>query len=352
MTVQTISPAQTAGKDRLAAFSADSPRVRVGVAGIGHQTREHLIPALLGLERAQIRAVVDLVPDARDDLADRFGVDLRYERIDQMLDSGEIDCVVAACPPQAHEEISDACIEAGIPVFVEKPPATSTAVLTDLAAAAEAHNVVTGVGMNFRWAAPIQQLVALLASGEHGGVEVVSVRHVASKPRTPMWGMTLWRSFLLAQAIHPIDLLTTMAGSTVRTLRSSCRLGDDNVSIGAQIDFTSGAIGTLVTGTQAPRFEHRVEVSTTTGVTICLTDLTDLTIAGSAVPTPGPVVRGETRRWRPSPMHVGYERTGFSGELAAFLNAATTGNAFTPSLRDLVSTYQVMDQLDPHRSQR
>jgi len=206
--------------------------------------------------------------------------------------------------------------------------------------------------MNFRWATPILHLAGLLASGEYGQVEMVTIRHVASKPRAPMWGLDLWRSFLLAQAIHPIDLLITLAGSEPREVRSSRRLGADSVTIGAQVEFGNSTIGTLVIGTQAPRFEHRVEVNTTIGVTLTLSDLADLSIAGAPTAGRGPTLRGETRRWRPSPMNVGYDRTGFAGELSAFLTSVSTGTAFTPSLDDLVATYQVIDQIDQQGSAR
>jgi predicted dehydrogenase len=117
------------------------------------------------------------------------------------------------------------------------------------------------------------------------------------------------------------------------------------------VEFDNGAIGALVTGTQAPRFEHRVEVNTTTGVTLSLTDLADLSIAGAPAGH-GTTVRGETRRRRPSPMNVGYDRTGFEGELSAFLTSVSTGRAFTPAFDDLVPTYRLIDQIDPRRSAR
>lgn len=352
MTVEIPTRAVPSVQERPTTGDADTPLVRVGIAGIGQQTREHLLPALLGLPAARLRAVVDPAEPARDDLAERLGIRRRYSRVEDLLEAGEVDCVIAACPPQAHEQIAAACLDAGVPVFLEKPPAVTTQGLVALAVQASAGAVVSGVGMNFRWAAPILHLAGLLAGGEYGQVEMVTVRHVASKPRAPMWGMDLWRSFMLAQAIHPIDLLITLAGSPPREVRSGQRLGPDSVTIGVQVEFDNGAIGTLVTGTQAPRFEHRIEVNTTTGVTLSLTDLTDLSIAGAPSSAQGATVRGETRRWRPSPMNVGYDRTGFEGELSAFLTSVSTGRAFTPAFEDLVPTYRLIDQIDPHRSAR
>ncbi len=180
----------------------------MGVVGVGEQTTNHLLPALLALPKMRIAALVDPLRERRDSLADRIGVSAGFDSVAQLLAEGEVDAVVAACPPPAHEQIAEAAIAAGVPVFVEKPPAVTTATLVELADAAVASGVVTGVGMNFRWAAPVRRIRALLDGGAYGRPTAIVVRHVASKPRAPMWGLSLLRSFLLAQAIHPVDLLT------------------------------------------------------------------------------------------------------------------------------------------------
>jgi predicted dehydrogenase len=69
--------------------------------------------------------------------------------------------------------------------------------------------------MNFRWAASVRLIRVLLDSGSYGRPTTIAVRHMASKPRVPMWGLSLLCSFLLAQAIHPVDLLLQMFGEPV-----------------------------------------------------------------------------------------------------------------------------------------
>lgn len=327
---------------------AGPPRpVRVGVLGAGEQSTSHLLPALLRLPHARITVLADPVPSRRDRLAERLGVPVRLSSVTEVVASGQVDCLVAACPPQAHEEIAAAAIEAGVPVFVEKPPAVSTAALTELAAAAESAGVITGVGMNFRWAAPIHRIREVLTGPPRGIPSMISVRHVASKPTGPMWDLPLWRTFLLAQAIHPIDLLLTLAGSPAVDIQPACRLAGSGVWLGLQLQHANDTISTLVCGNQAPRFEHRVEVTTTAGITAALSDLAELNIAGVSADHTRPGQGGTSSRWRPSPLDVGYDRTGFGGELAAFCAAVATSHRFTPSLADLVPTYRIMDQLNP-----
>lgn len=333
---------------RTAGCPAAPPRpVRVGVLGAGEQSTAHLVPALLRLPHARITVLADPVTARRDLLAERLGVPVRLTSVTEVIASGQVDCIVAACPPRAHELIAAVAIEAGMPVFVEKPPAVSTTSLTELAAAAESAGVVTGVGMNFRWAAPIHRLRQALTDQTSGVPSMISVRHVASKPTSPMWDLPLWRTFLLAQAIHPIDLLLTVAGSPVVDIQPACRLAGHSVWLGLQLHHANGAISALVCGNQASRFEHRVEVTTSTGITAILTDLGELNVAGERADRTGPGQRGTSSRWRPSPLDVGYDRTGFGGELDAFCTAVATGGRFTPGLIDLLPTYQIMDQLNP-----
>jgi predicted dehydrogenase len=324
--------------------------VRVGVLGAGEQTRTHLIPALLHIPHAKITAIVDPIPARRDAAADRLGVSVRLSTVTHVLTSGLVDCLVAACPPHAHEEIAAAAIETGMPVFVEKPPAASTTALTQLAGTAERRRVLTGVGMNFRWAAPVHRLQTLLGDQRHDGPSLIAVRHMASKPAVPMWGLPLWQTFLLAQAIHPIDLMLAMAGAPVVEVHSACRQAGSQVWLSLQLHHANGTISSLHSGNVAPRFEHRIELSTSAGITASLNNLADLTISGAS-PMAGPaapMARGTSSHWRPSPLDVGYDRTGFGGELSAFCTAVATGGRFAPSLSDLIPTYQIMDQLTPN----
>lgn len=348
--MSTALPARATRRARhieLRSAVADSAgALRVGVVGVGEQTTNHLLPALLALPKVRIAALVDPVRERRDALADKLGVSAGFDSVTQLLAEGKVDAVVAACPPQAHEQIAAAAIAARIPVFVEKPPAASTATLVELADAAVASGVVTGVGMNFRWAAPVRRIRALLDSGAYGRPTTITVWHVASKPRAPMWGLSLLRSFLLAQAIHPVDLLLQLSGEPVVDAHVVHQIGSAGLMVGLQLGFAGGGVGSLVCGSQAARFESRVEVTTSSGVTMCATGLGELTVTGGLVPSEIGDPRGWSQLWRPSPLDIGFDRTGFSAELAAFCRAAAAGAGFSPSLTDLASTYNILDRIE------
>lgn len=200
--------------------------------------------------------------------------------------------------------------------------------------------------MNFRWAAPVRHIRALLDGGTYGRPIAIAVRHVASKPRAPMWGLSLLRSFLLAQAIHPVDLLLRLVGEPVVDAHVVRQVGSAGTMVGLQLGFAGGGVGSLVCGSQAARFESRAEVTTSSGATMCANGLGELTVTGGLVPSEIGDPRGWSQLWRPSPLDIGLDRTGFGAELAAFSRAAAAGTDFSPGLTDLLPTYGILDRIE------
>jgi phthalate 4,5-cis-dihydrodiol dehydrogenase len=285
----------------------------VAVVGAGAQATAHLIPALLQVPRVALVAVCDIDRTRAAGVAARFSIPAAFQQVSELLDAAMVAALVVACPPQAHEEIAACALARGVPVFVEKPPAVDLARLRALAAAAERASVQTGVGMNFRYANPYLRVKELLADPECGQPVAVTIRHLASKPRKGLWGLPLLRSFLLAQAIHPVDLALDLGGPAVE-MRAARRVGDHDVLVGAHLEFASGAVGSLLCGTHAPRFDTRVEVVTDAGVMVSLAGLSELTVAGLPAAKAAGGSRGWSQQWRPSPLDTGYERTGLGAD--------------------------------------
>lgn len=187
---------------------------RIGFVGLGNQANENLLPTVAQLSTARITAVCDSAPGRAAAFASVRGIDHVYTEIREMIRSRQVDLIIMACPPDVHASGASLAIEAGLPVFVEKPPCTTTETLSDLIELAEKHRVITGVGLNFRFAHPIQRAQAILNSPRFGGLAHLELRHLANKPRAPMWNLrSLTRSFLLAQTIHAFDLSIALGGT-------------------------------------------------------------------------------------------------------------------------------------------
>jgi len=321
--------------------------LNVGLVGAGSQATDSLIPAILALPNAQLFAICDRDRGRASDVAAHNGVRHVFGSVQAMLTSVEIHALIAACPPQAHEEIVELAVDARIPVFVEKPPAVSTAALAELSSKLASAGVTSGVGMNFRYATAYRHLRTLIASGQMGRPISIALRHLANKPREPLWGLSLLRSVLLAQVIHPVDLIVDLVGEP-DGYEGVVRHHSDRLTIALQLVGRGGWIASIVAGTASQRFHFALDVVTDQGAIISCNDLWDVRIEGG--PREQPSEDGFelpwTRRWSAGALERGYSRAGYQGEIREFLTAVEAEATFVPSLPDLLPAYSILDKIE------
>ncbi|MGH3697495.1 MAG: hypothetical protein ACRDRX_26530 [Pseudonocardiaceae bacterium] len=80
--------------------------------------------------------------------------------------------------------------------------------------------------------------------------------------------------------------------------------------------------------------------------TMCVTGLGELAVTGGLAPPEIGDPRGWSHLWRPSPLDIGFDRTGFGAELAAFSHAAAAGADFSPGLTELLPAYGILDRIE------
>ncbi|HET9894121.1 MAG TPA: Gfo/Idh/MocA family oxidoreductase [Streptosporangiaceae bacterium] len=314
-------------------------RLRVGLVGAGNQMLDCLSPAIRSIDDAYVSGVCDLHLEKASFLAAQHAGAEAFSSIEKMVHVATPDLLVAACAPQAHEEVIAEALSSGLPVFVEKPPTATLEALRHLSDSAARKGLVTGVGMNFRFSTAYLTLKQMLLSGEYGRPVLVSVTHVANKPRQPLWERDLLWSVLLAQAVHPVDLVVDLIGSAEIT-DSVRHYRGDRLAIGIHLKSAGCAFGSIIVATGAQRFHFRIEVATDSGAVLSSSDLMDVLVR--------PADAGETGSrvaWNASPLDRGHRRAGYAGELSAFCEAVRSGRPFTPALPDLIPTYEVLGEI-------
>ncbi|NED96749.1 Gfo/Idh/MocA family oxidoreductase [Phytoactinopolyspora alkaliphila] len=99
--------------------------VRVGVIGVGMIGQDHIRRLTGVLAGARVVAVADVDPErARQVAGQAIGVTVHATGLDVIADD-DVDAVLVASWGATHEEYVVACIQAGKPVFCEKPLAPS-----------------------------------------------------------------------------------------------------------------------------------------------------------------------------------------------------------------------------------
>lgn len=156
-----------------------SDPVRYGLIGTGMMGTEHLWN-LQHVPGAEITAVADPDPGMRDWIVEAAGEGAAFERFADhrdLLASGLVDAVVVASPNMTHHDVMlDVLATPGMHVLVEKPLCTTVADCRDVIAAADGHDGVVWVGLEYRYMPPVARLVRAVHDGHLGTLHMVAIR--------------------------------------------------------------------------------------------------------------------------------------------------------------------------------
>ncbi|QRV14587.1 Gfo/Idh/MocA family oxidoreductase [Haloterrigena salifodinae] len=320
--------------------------------------------------------------DALEDAADRLGFDEISTDWTDVID--EVDAFYNLGPNHVHAEPSIAALEAGTPVFCEKPLALTLEDARSMADAAReaGDDVPAGCAFNYRFVPAIQYAKRLLEEGELGEIRHVRGRYLQDwlvDPEAP-WS---WRNdeelagsgALGDLGAHTVDLLRFLVGDDdlagdIDRLSGHLRTfvderpveGEDGETrpvtvddaYSAQLEFENGAMGTL----EASRFatghknDHAIEIHGSEGsLKFSLERLNELEV----------LRRDENRgyetilvtdeddpyvdHWWPPGHVLGWEHT-FVHENYEFLSAVESGGEFEPSFDTGLEAQRVLAAIE------
>jgi len=202
--------------------------VHVGVIGTGMMGCEHL-KNLLGLPNVHITAVSDPNEEplnwAKLTLGDVADSVTYFSDHRELLQSGLVDAVLVASPNFTHRAILDDIFASDIPVLVEKPMCTTVEDCIAIVNAQKNRNALTWVGLEYRYMAPIAELIRQVHSGVVGDLKMLAIR----EHRFPfLVKVDNWNRFsrntggpLVEKCCHFFDLMNLVVGSRpVRVMAS------------------------------------------------------------------------------------------------------------------------------------
>jgi predicted dehydrogenase len=102
--------------------------------------------------------------------------------LDVALTIPGVACVVVATPAGTHYGVATQCLEAGLPVLVEKPLTTSSADAIELIAMADSRDLTLMVGHTFVYNTAVQKVKEYLDSGAIGDVYYMYARRTNLGP--------------------------------------------------------------------------------------------------------------------------------------------------------------------------
>ena len=97
--------------------------VRIGFIGCGRHSTASLYPNFAKIPQLELVATCDLIPELAKRNARLFGALRHYTDYGKMFEEEDLDAAFVVGPPAMHVDVGKACLEAGLHLFVEKPPA-------------------------------------------------------------------------------------------------------------------------------------------------------------------------------------------------------------------------------------
>ena len=324
-------------------------QTRIGFIGCGEHANANLLPSLSHVEKAELVATCDIDKSKARTAAEVFGAKKCFMDYNQMLEEIELDAIIVAGPPQLHFAAAKKALKKGVGVFVEKPPTIFTEELKKLAELAKTKNIVTGVGHNVRYAKPYQTMEQIASDPSFGNAICMNISFLSAKPRAPLWGLkSVLRSFLLAQAIHPVDLLLSQMGLPQKVTANLHQDEQNAILLSVQLAFEDGKIGNLLTGSCASHFQMDLEIIGDQSKIVRLDSLWNLNYQGANIELENTlkVSKRWITTWSPSPLDTGYSRAGYLGELQEFIESIRTERQMRPNFKDEILVYETLDAIE------
>lgn len=225
-------------------------QLRIAVAGIGLIGRRH-IELIQAHPACEVAAIIDPASHAAE-VAGRVGARL-YRTIEELFYNAHPDGVILATPNAFHLDGAISCIQAGVPMLVEKPLADTLEAGERLCEAAELADASILVGHHRRYNPILLRARQIVEQGTLGRIVAVQGSAVFYKP-DEYFDEAPWRRQpgggpILINLIHEIDSLRFVCGeiASVQALTSNATRRfpvEDTAAI--NLRFAGGALGTFL----------------------------------------------------------------------------------------------------------
>lgn len=185
--------------------------MNIGVIGYGARARYVVNEILKGDSSCRVAAIVD--PIRNEEMADIP----RYDTTEEMLAAEKLDGIVIGTRCSLHVEMALKVLPTSIPLYLEKPVATTFEDLLRLKAAHETYRSPVVVSFPLRLTTLVQSVKEIVDSGKIGTVE-----HVQAVNNVPYGGVyyhnwyrdeRLTGGLFLQKATHDFDYINAVLGA-------------------------------------------------------------------------------------------------------------------------------------------
>lgn len=253
---------------------------KVGLIGAGGVTELHLEGYRAHKDRVEVTAICDPNEEALNDKASQFGIPQRFTNVDDFIRSSGVDVAVVCTPTSIRKQVVIPLLEAGIPLFVEKPFSDSLEDAIDITDRALKLGVAVSVNQNFRRHFTFDTVKGIVSEGKIGQVTSILFNNLFFRQDSG-WRLQCERHALSVMGIHWFDgfrqILRSEAVSVTSLMRSSSSIecaGETDATV--QLEFENGAIATYVQSFSSSFPRTEMIVIGETGTLFCTYDKVEL----------------------------------------------------------------------------
>ncbi len=239
-------------------------KIRLGMIGCGEiavQTAKGIAAAKL----AEHVMVMDVSERVAKDMGNTYGVPYTT-KVEELLANPKVDAVYIAVPHFLHAPLTIQALQAGKPVLVEKPIATTLADADNMIAAAKVARLTLSVAYHAQVDDVSQAAKALVADGAIGKVIGTRIIYRGDKPESYWHGgysgriTTDWRiskaksggGVLIMNTVHDLNTMRYITGLEATRVFAEYDTYTTPVEVEDYIvvtyRYSNGAIGTLEAG--------------------------------------------------------------------------------------------------------
>ncbi|MCF3935677.1 Gfo/Idh/MocA family oxidoreductase [Acuticoccus sp. M5D2P5] len=250
--------------------------LKIGWIGCGRHATQMLLPQITRCG-VRLEAICDVNADAASAVATQYGVHHVHTRFEDLIAHAGLDAIGMAVGPDLHRVASIAALKRGLPVFMEKPPAATSAGAREIEAAAKAVGKPVLVGFMKRYSTGNKIAHNIIRGGEFGDVLGITGTYMTAP--TYFEKEVDYSGFFLHHCVHYMDLVPWLVGAPI--VEMGLRKAEPTpgkLLLHVNIACANGAIGTIVMGTVQSRGtpmefvtvmgdHRRVEIDNIIGVT-------------------------------------------------------------------------------------
>jgi predicted dehydrogenase len=188
--------------------------LRFGLIGAGRIARAYA-EAFRETPNARLTAIADVDASAAASLASAAGC-RSYGSHTELAESGEVDAVIIAAPPNVHGRISIQCLERGIPVLCEKPVSTDRETAHAIRRTALECRVLFTMASKFRYVDDVVRARNIVRSGVLGDIVFFENTFMSYVDMNRRWNAVPDISgggVLIDNGTHSVDIMRYFIGA-------------------------------------------------------------------------------------------------------------------------------------------